>query len=89
MEALGGAGEVMLVQDGVDGVLKFHHTTWQSNDSPHREPLLGVAANAGSSSLPPGRDSPGLAVMDELLSQQMADLLRQHRGRWIHRSAGA
>ena len=64
----------MLVQDGVDGVLEFHHTTWQSNDSPNREPLLGVAANAGSSSLP--RDSPGLAVMDELLSQQIGCLLR-------------
>jgi hypothetical protein len=40
MEALGGAGEVMLVQDGVDGVLKFHHTTWQSNDSPIGNPSL-------------------------------------------------
>jgi hypothetical protein len=66
----------MLVQEGVDGVLEFHHTIWQSHDSPHRGPLLGVAANAGSSSLPPGRDCPGPAVKDELLPQQIGCLLR-------------
>jgi hypothetical protein len=38
--------------------------------------LLGVAANAGSWSIPCGRDSPGRNVIDERLPQQIGHSCR-------------
>ena len=43
--------------------------------SPTGPPLLAVAANAGSSSVPRGHDSPGPAVIDQRLPQQIGCLL--------------
>jgi hypothetical protein len=43
---------------------------------PRGPPLLAVATNAGSSSVPPGRDSPGHNIIDERSPQQIGCLLR-------------
>jgi hypothetical protein len=45
--------------------------------SPTGALFLAVAANAGSSSVPHGRDSPGRNVVDERLPQQIGYLPRR------------
>jgi hypothetical protein len=65
----------MVVQEGVGGVLERNHAARKSN-RPHRDPFsLDVAANAGSSSLPCGRDSPGRRVGEGPLPQQIGHSL--------------
>ena len=66
----------MLVQEGVGGVLERRVARKSNNLRHRRPPSLGVAANAGSSSVPRGRDSPGPAVIDKLVPQQIGALLR-------------
>jgi hypothetical protein len=44
---------------------------------PHRGPSSGVAAHAGSSSVPRGHDSPGPSITDRRLPQQIGHLLRK------------
>jgi hypothetical protein len=65
----------MVVQEGVGGVLERRYAAGKSNNGPHWGPSLGVAANAGSSSLPRQYDSPGRHVDEELLPQQICALL--------------
>ena len=72
----------MLVQEGVDGCLEGHGVSPGSRTTfPTGTPSPGVAANAGSSSVPRGRDSPDPAVIDKLVPQQIGCLLRQRQGR--------
>jgi hypothetical protein len=66
----------MVLQEGVNGRLEGHGVAWESHDLPHGTSTSGVAANAGSSSVPCGRDSPGPAVVHKLSSQQIGHLLR-------------
>jgi len=55
-----------MVQEGVDGVLERNRAAGESNNPTHEgAPSPGVAANAGSSSLPCGRDSSGQAIIDK------------------------
>jgi hypothetical protein len=66
----------MVVQEGVEGSLQANDAAWELNHLSHRAPLLGVAANAGTSSVPCGRDSPSPAVVHKLSPQQIGHLLR-------------
>ena len=66
----------MVLQEGVNGRLEGHGVAWESHDLPHGTSTSGVAANAGSSNIPPARDSPGLAVVEKLVPQQIGCLLR-------------
>jgi hypothetical protein len=67
----------MLVQEGVGGVLERRHADGKPNDLRHRGTSSpGVAANAGSSSLPRGRVSPGRHAGEGPLPQQIGHLLR-------------
>jgi hypothetical protein len=77
--ANGMACKIMLVQEGVGGVPERRHAAWESHDLPTGDPSMGVAANAGSSSVPRGRDSPGPAVGEKLLPQQIGALPPQPR----------
>ncbi len=66
----------MVVLEGIDGSLQAHGAAWELIHLPHRAPLLGVAANVGTSCVPRGRDSPGPAVVHKLSPQQIGCLLR-------------
>jgi hypothetical protein len=81
VDASVGAGGVMLVQEGVGGVLERRHADGKPNDLRNRgtSSSPGVAANAGGSSLARGRVIPSRHVGDGRLSQQIGGLLRQQR----------
>jgi hypothetical protein len=70
-----------VLQEGVDGSLEGYRAAWKSHDFPHGASSLAVAVNAGSSSLPRHRDSPGPAFVDQLSPQQIGCLLRYHQRR--------
>jgi hypothetical protein len=60
----------------VGGGLKAHGTPWEPYDLARGNPP--PAANAGSSSVPRSGDSPGQAVADQPLPQQIGHLLPRH-----------
>jgi hypothetical protein len=73
------ACKIMLVQEDVGGVPERRHAAWESHDLPHRDPSIGVVANAGSSSLPRRCDRPGPDVGGGWSPQQIGALPPQPR----------
>jgi hypothetical protein len=72
----------MMVQEGVGGVLQRRYAAGESYDLPHRGALFGCRSKRGQFDIPPSRDSPGPAVVDTLLPQQIGALPPQPRVGW-------